>query len=155
MPVVDEEQDRSIAWEGVIHEEVTGLVMVARGSNQGRRTTHTSSWELKEPAPHTSPPAGSSPSTSHLYRNPGRGGASDTAVFNSAVEGCRGGVLPGLVTRVSGVSFASQELLDADGVPEETGDGTAVDGDDTVAAADWLDVSRAMLGACDENGSAL
>ncbi|CBN75413.1 expressed unknown protein [Ectocarpus siliculosus] len=149
VPVVDEERDGGIAWAGVIPKEVTGSVMVTPCSNGVKPVASPSSWALnQEPAPQTNPPAGSSPSTSHLHRELGRGGASGTAIFNSAVEGCGGGALSGLVGQVPGMSLAWQELRDADGFPDGTGD-------DTIAEADWLDVSLVMLGAIDENGSAL
>ncbi|CAM9311543.1 unnamed protein product [Ectocarpus sp. 12 AP-2014] len=149
VPVVDEERDGSIAWAGATPGEVAGSVVGAPCPNGVKPMASTSWWALnQEPAPQTSPPAGSSPSPSHLHREPGRGGASGTAVFNSAVEGCCGGALSGLMGQAPGMSLAWQELRDANSVPEENGD-------ETIAEADWLDVSRAMLGAIDENGSAL
>lgn len=103
----------------------------------------TSSWELHQyPAPPTGPPAGPSFSQSQVNCEPARGGRSDSDVSSGAVAVCDGGVVSGWVAHVPDVPLRSPELREVDGTLEETGD-------DTVAAADWLDVTHAMLGAID------
>ncbi|CBN75414.1 expressed unknown protein [Ectocarpus siliculosus] len=150
LEVVDEEHDGSIISAGVIPEKAIGSIMDAPCSNGDKPMASTSLWELnQEPAPQMGPPVGPSLSTSHVHCcGPDTGGGSGTDIYSGAVEGCGGGVLAGLVAPVPDMSLRLPELTQVDGVPEETGD-------DTIAAADWLDVTHAMLGAFDQIDPAL
>ncbi|CAN0124084.1 unnamed protein product [Ectocarpus sp. 6 AP-2014] len=138
-----EEHHDSMLSAGVIPEGATGAMMVAPCSNRDKPMASTSSWELHQyPARQTGPPAGPSFSTSQVNCEPARGGTSDSDVSSGAVEVCDGGVVSGGVAHVPDMPLRSPELREVDGAPEETGH-------DTVAAADWLDVTHAMLGAID------
>ncbi|CAN0124148.1 unnamed protein product [Ectocarpus sp. 6 AP-2014] len=141
---VDEEQDSSMVSVGATPEVATGSIMDAPCTNGDKPMTSTYSWELnQEPMPRTSPTVGPSLSPSHLHCKPVRGGESGTDVLNSALVGCGGGVLPGLVGQVPDMSLTSPLSGDIDGARDEMWD-------DTIAAADWLDVTHAMLDATDE-----
>ncbi|CAM9762064.1 unnamed protein product [Ectocarpus sp. 12 AP-2014] len=138
------EDHDSMVSAGVIPESATGAMMVAPCSNGDKPMASTSLWELHQyPAPQTGPPAGPSFSTSQVNCEPARGGRSDPDVSSGAVEACDGGVVSGWVAHVPDMSLRSPELRAVDGAPEETGD-------DTAAAADWLDVTHAMLGGIDQ-----
>lgn len=107
----------------------------------------TSSWELDaEPAPQMNP--GSSSSASRVHRESSKGGLADTGVLDGAVEGCGGGVFSGLEAQVPDMAFTSPGLREVDGTTRETGD-------DTIAEADWLDVTCGLLDALDEKSPAL
>ncbi|CBN75415.1 expressed unknown protein [Ectocarpus siliculosus] len=149
LEVADEDHDGGIVSAGVIPENAIGSIMAAPCSNGDKPMASTSSWELnQEPALPMSPPVGPSLSTSHVHCEPDRGAASGPDACSGAVEGCGGGVLSGLVAPVPDVSLRLPELRQADGVPEDPGE-------DTIATADWLDVTHAMLGAIDRINSAL
>ncbi|CAM9343803.1 unnamed protein product [Ectocarpus sp. 12 AP-2014] len=140
LEVVDEDHDGGIVPAGVNPENATGSMMDAPCSNGEKLMSVTSSWELdQEPAPQMGSPVGQSLSTSHAHCEPDRGAASDADAYTGAVEGGGGGVVSGLVDPVPDMSLRLPELTQVDGVPEETGD-------DTIATADWLDVTHAMLG---------
>ncbi|CAM9627765.1 unnamed protein product [Ectocarpus sp. 12 AP-2014] len=142
--LVGEEQDSSTVSVGVIPENATGTIMDTPYSIGHKPMASTSSWELdQETTPQTSPTVRRSLSPSHLHCEPVRGGASDTDVYGGAVEGCGVGVVPDLAGQVPDMSLTSHLL----GVTDE---GTEEFGDDTIAAADWQDVTRAMLDATDE-----
>ncbi|CAM9272842.1 unnamed protein product [Ectocarpus sp. 12 AP-2014] len=146
LQAAEEEYHTNIVSAGVIPENATGTMTDAPCSNGD----NTSSWELdQEPAPQMSPPIGPRLSTSHVHCcEPDRGAASGTDVCSGAVEGCGGGVVSGLVAPVPDVFLRLPELAQEDGVPEDTGD-------DTIASADWLDVTHALLGAVDQINPAL
>ncbi|CAM9174909.1 unnamed protein product [Ectocarpus sp. 4 AP-2014] len=150
LQAVDEEHHTSIVSAGVIPENATGTMMDAPCSNGDKPMSSTSSWELnQEPAPQMSPPVGPSWSTSHVHCcEPDRGAASDTDARSGAVEGCGDGVVSGVVAPVPEMSLRWPELRQVDGVPEETWD-------DTIATADWLDVTYALLGEIDQMNPAL
>ncbi|CAM9247501.1 unnamed protein product [Ectocarpus fasciculatus] len=143
LQVVDEERHDSMVSAGVIPENATGAIMIAPCTKGDRpMASTTSSWESnQEPAPQLSPPTGPSLCPSHLHCESVRGGAgaSDTDVLNSAVVGCGGGVVSGSIGPVPDMSLISPLLGGVDG-------GTEI-GDDAIAAADWLDVTHAMLDA--------
>ncbi|CAN0123886.1 unnamed protein product [Ectocarpus sp. 6 AP-2014] len=150
LQAADEEHRTNIVSAGVIPENATGMMMDAPRSNGDKPMASTSSWELnQEPAPQMSPPVGPSLSTSHAHCcEPNRGAASGTDACSGAVEGCGGGVLSGLVAPVPDVSLRLPEPRQADGVPEDTRE-------DTIATADRLDVTHAMLGEIDQMNLAL
>ncbi|CAM9515270.1 unnamed protein product [Ectocarpus sp. 13 AM-2016] len=142
LQLVDEEYDSSMVSAGVIPENATGTMMDAPYSTEHKPMASTSSWELsQETTPQTSTTVGRSSSPSHLNCEAVRGGASDPDVLNSAVVECGGGVLPGFVGQVPDMSLMSPLVGAVDGGTEEN---------DTIAAADWQDVTRAMLDATDE-----
>ncbi|CAM9627688.1 unnamed protein product [Ectocarpus sp. 12 AP-2014] len=144
-PIVVEEHHDSMVSVGVIPENATGAMMVAPFSNGDKPMASTSWWELnQEPVPQMSPPAGPSLFSADLHGELFREGASDTDVYGGAVEGCGVGVVPDLAGQVPDMSLTSPLLGVVDGGTEEIGD-------DTVAAADWLDVTHAMLDATDVN----
>ncbi|CBN75416.1 expressed unknown protein [Ectocarpus siliculosus] len=144
-----EEHHDNMVLAGVIPENATGAMMAAPCSNGDRPMASTSSWELlQDPAPRTDPPAGPSFSSSQVNCEPARAGRSDSDVSNSAVEGCGGGAVSGWVAHVPDMSLRSPELREVDGGAEETWN-------DKIPAADWLDVTHAMLGAIDDDGPAL
>lgn len=145
--VVDEEHHGSMVSAGVIAENATNAIMDTPCSNGDKPMASTSSWELhQEPAPQTGP--GPSLSTCHVYCETVRGDGDDSDAYSGAVEGCGGGVVSGCVSDVTDMSLRSPELREVNGAPEETGD-------DTIAAADWLDVTHAMLGAIGDGGPVL
>ncbi|CAN0123755.1 unnamed protein product [Ectocarpus sp. 6 AP-2014] len=149
LEVVDGDHDGGIVSAGVIPEKAIGSMMDAPCSNGDKPMASTSSWELnQQPAPQMGPPVGPSLSTSHVHCGPDTGAASGTDIYSGAVEGCGGGVLSGLVAPDPDMFLRLPELTQVDGVVEETGD-------DTIAAADWLDVTHAMLGAIDQFDPAL
>ncbi|CAN0123820.1 unnamed protein product [Ectocarpus sp. 6 AP-2014] len=149
LEVADEDHDGGIVSAGVIPGNAIGSIMAAPCSNGDKPMSSTSSWELnQEPTPQIGPPVGPSLSTSHVHCEPGREAASGPDACSGAVEECSGGVLSGLVTPVPDVSLRLPELRQADGVPEDTGE-------DTIATADWLDVTHAMLGEIDQINPAL
>ncbi|CAN0140050.1 unnamed protein product, partial [Ectocarpus sp. 12 AP-2014] len=142
LQAAEEEYHTGIVSAGVIPENATGTMMDAPCSNRDKPMSSTSSWESdQEPAPQMSLPIGPSLSTLHVHCcEPDRGAASGTDVCSGAVEGCGGGVVSGLVTPVPDMFLRLPELAQEDGVPDDTGD-------DTIASADWLDVTHALLGA--------
>ncbi|CAM9468849.1 unnamed protein product [Ectocarpus fasciculatus] len=147
LDIVDEEHHGSMVSAGVIPENATGSIMFAPCCSGDKPKASTSSWELSQaPAPQAGPPGGPSLSTSHVYCEPGRGGASDSDVYGGAIEGCGG--ISKWVAHVPDVSLIPPELRDVDGAPEETRE-------EPFGAADWLDVTHAMLGAVDDDGPAL
>ncbi|CAN0270947.1 unnamed protein product [Ectocarpus sp. 12 AP-2014] len=149
LEIVDEEHDGGIVSAGVIPENAIGSMVDAPCSNGDKPMTSISSWELnQEPAPQMGPPVGPSLSTSHVRCGPDTGAASGTDIYSGAVEGCGGEVLSGLFAPVPDMSLRLLELTQVDGVPEEIGH-------DTIAAADWLDVTHAMMGAIDQIDPAL
>ncbi|CAM9443650.1 unnamed protein product [Ectocarpus sp. 12 AP-2014] len=149
LEVVDEHHDGGIVSAGVIPENAIGTMMDVPCSNGDKPMSSTGLWELNQkPAPQMGPPVGPSFSTSHVHCVPDRGAASGTDIYSGAVEGCGGGVVTGLVVPVPDTFLRLPELAKEDGVPEDTGD-------DTIATADWLDVTHAMLGAVDQMNPAL
>ncbi|CAM9174833.1 unnamed protein product [Ectocarpus sp. 4 AP-2014] len=149
LEVVDEDHDGGIVSAGVIPENAIGTMMYAPCSNGDKPMSSTSSWELnQEPTPRMGPPVGPSWSTSHVHGEPDRGAASGTDACSGAVEGCGSGMASGLVAPVPNMSLRLPELTQVHGVPEETWD-------DTIATADWLDVTHAMLREIDQMNPAL
>ncbi|CAM9576285.1 unnamed protein product [Ectocarpus fasciculatus] len=146
--VHEEYHTSSIGSVGATPENATGSTIVAPCSTGDKPKASTSSWELNQAStPQTGPPDGPSLSASHLHCEFARGGASDTDAYSGAVVGCGGGVDSGLVGRVPGMSVTSPLLGDVDGASEM--------GDDTIAAADWLDVTHGMLDATDDKNSVI
>ncbi|CAN0152702.1 unnamed protein product [Ectocarpus fasciculatus] len=126
---------------GVTPENTTGSIMDAPCSNSDEPTASSSSCEShQELEPQTSRASRSSSSISHVHRGLGRGGANDTAVGVDGGDG--GGVSSGLVARVRDECSTSPESPEEDEATEATED-------NPVAAADWLDVTHAMLVALD------
>ncbi|CAM9403759.1 unnamed protein product, partial [Ectocarpus sp. 8 AP-2014] len=139
LQAVDEEHRSSIESAGVTPEDATGSIMVASAD---KPMASTRSWEsYQEPAPHMSPPVRPSLSPSHLHFESVRGSTSDD-VFSGGVEGCGGGgVIAGLVPQVSDMPVTSLRLSEVDGTTH---------GDDAITAADWLDISQAIMDAGDD-----
>ncbi|CAM9737968.1 unnamed protein product [Ectocarpus fasciculatus] len=149
LQVVNRGHYGGIVAVGVIPENATGSIMDAPCSNGDRPTASTSSWELnQDPTPQMSPPVARRLSTSQVHCEPHGRAAGGTDVYSGAVEGCGDGVVSGLVAPVPDLPLGLPELGQVDGVPEETGD-------DTLATADWLDVTHAMLDAIDETNPVL
>ncbi|CAM9167151.1 unnamed protein product [Ectocarpus fasciculatus] len=143
-------KEEKLTGKGVILEEVTSTIIDAPCSTTDTPMASNRSWEMtQEPAPQISRPSRSSSSTSNVHRELGRRGASDTDIISGVVEGCGVGVSSGSVAPlpVPDMSLRSSELREVGGTTQETED-------DEIAAADWLDVTHAMLKAFDDDGPA-
>ncbi|CAM9112274.1 unnamed protein product [Ectocarpus sp. 13 AM-2016] len=145
----DKEHPSSIVSAGGTSEDATGSIIVASCSNADKPMASTRSWEsYQEPAPQMNPPVGPSLSPSHLLFESVRGGTrDDTDVFSGGVERCGGGgVNAGLVPQVCDMPVTSPGLSGVYGTTH---------GDNVITAADWLDISQAMVDAGDDRSPML
>ncbi|CAN0123953.1 unnamed protein product [Ectocarpus sp. 6 AP-2014] len=141
-----EERHDSMVLAGVIPGNATGAMMAAPCSNGDRPIASTSLWELhQDPAARTDPPAGPGASLVHKSTVSRLGQAE--VILTCIIVRLRGPV-SGWLAHVPDMSLRSPELREVDGGAEETWD-------DKIPAADWVDVTHAMLGAIDDDGPAL